>query len=759
MTLGKSVVTRLMLAFGSVIIVFGAAVGMSIGRLAAFNTAISGITGSAFTKVETANDWSVRLLQTARHTRNALILDDKNEIQSELDAIVDDKAKRKEDMEALTVSVTSAAEKASLQAVVDSRSAYLPLEDEFLREVKAGQLKESKELLLERMRPAQLAYLDTLVKFSLLQKNQLKKQADVLAASYRSTRTLLTAVSLCAVAIACLLTWSITRAIRNPLRKVITHFEQMRQGNFKEEIVVTSRDEIGQVLAALKETQQKLLDASIKAADYQGQIEAIGKAQAVVEFGLDETVLTANDNFLDVLGYRLDEVKGKHHSMFAEPDYRNSAEYRQFWDKLRRGENAAGMFKRIGQGGREIWLQSSYNPIFDPDGKAYKVVTYAADVSEQVRKKKDLDNAVTDTQTVVKSAIEGDLVSRIPMQGKTGEIAALCQGINTLLEATMTLIRSVKTSTREVQSGVEEISRGNTDLSQRTEEQASSLEETATSMEQMTSSVKQTAGNAGQANQLATAAKQQAENGGAIVASAVTAMSQINTSSKRIADIIGVIDEIAFQTNLLALNAAVEAARAGEQGRGFAVVASEVRNLAGRSATAAKEIKGLIQDSVAKVDEGSKLVYESGKALEDIVASVKKVSDIVSEIAAASREQSAGIEQVNKAVIEMDETTQQNVTLVEESAVASQSIVDQAKALNDVVAQYRVGEDVRATAVVAAPKKASGLIAVERRDPKRPWAKSVKSPASAPRVPSASTSGTRKAATNGASGDDEWTEF
>ena len=211
-------------------------------------------------------------------------------------------------------------------------------------------------------------------------------------------------------------------------------------------------------------------------------------------------------------------------------------------------------------------------------------------------------------------------------------------------------------------------------------------------MEEMTSTVKQTADNAGQANQLAMAARQQAEKGGAVVNTAVTAMSAINDASKKIADIIGVIDEIAFQTNLLALNAAVEAARAGEQGRGFAVVATEVRNLAGRSATAAKEIKALIQDSVAKVDEGSKLVDESGRVLEEIVSSVKKVTDIVAEIAAASREQSVGIEQVNKAVMQMDQGTQQNAALVEEASAASQAIVEQAQALNTMIARYKIDD-------------------------------------------------------------------
>ena len=242
---------------------------------------------------------------------------------------------------------------------------------------------------------------------------------------------------------------------------------------------------------------------------------------------------------------------------------------------------------------------------------------------------------------------------------------------------------------RDMARWIEVVRKGNISLSQRTEEQASSLEETASSMEEMTSTVKQTADNAGQANQLAIAARSQAEKGGAVVGKAVGAMSAINASSRKIADIIGVIDEIAFQTNLLALNAAVEAARAGEQGRGFAVVASEVRNLAGRSATAAKEIKALIQDSVGKVEEGSKLVDQSGQTLEEIVQAVKKVTDIVAEIAAASQEQSTGIEQVNKAVMQMDEVTQQNAALVEQAAAAAEAIVEQTQALSQQVAVYR----------------------------------------------------------------------
>ncbi|HRF45440.1 MAG TPA: methyl-accepting chemotaxis protein, partial [Candidatus Competibacteraceae bacterium] len=264
--------------------------------------------------------------------------------------------------------------------------------------------------------------------------------------------------------------------------------------------------------------------------------------------------------------------------------------------------------------------------------------------------------------------VSAELVAR---RDEIGDQARAMQAMVTQLKNT---VSQVTQATNQVSSAAAEIAQGSADLSRRTEEQASALEETASSMEELTSTVKQSADNAGQANQLASAARTQAEQGGEVVEQAITAMSAINTSSRKIADIIGVIDEIAFQTNLLALNAAVEAARAGEQGRGFAVVAGEVRKLAQRSADAAKEIKSLITDSVAKVEDGGRLVEQSGKTLQEIVTAVKKVSDIVAEIAAASREQASGIEQVNKAILQMDQVTQQNAALVEETAAASQSM-------------------------------------------------------------------------------------
>jgi methyl-accepting chemotaxis protein len=322
--------------------------------------------------------------------------------------------------------------------------------------------------------------------------------------------------------------------------------------------------------------------------------------------------------------------------------------------------------------------------------------------------------------TAVKNAISGDLSVRIEAAGKSGFHAAIALGLNQLLENVEDMVRQVKTSATDVHRGADEISQGTSHLSQRTETQASSLEQTASSMEEMTSTVKQNADNASQANQLAKAARDQAETGGAVTAKAVSAMEEINVSSRKIADIIGVIDELAFQTNLLALNAAVEAARAGEQGRGFAVVAGEVRSLAGRSATAARQIKDLIQDSVTKVHDGSMLVAQSGEVLERIVSSVKKVSDIVAEIAAASNQQASGIEQVNRAVMQMDEMTQQNAALVEQASAASESMAEQARTLSEMMARYKVVEGVglRSPASVAAKAGLRGIPRAETRTAK-----------------------------------------
>jgi methyl-accepting chemotaxis protein len=294
---------------------------------------------------------------------------------------------------------------------------------------------------------------------------------------------------------------------------------------------------------------------------------------------------------------------------------------------------------------------------------------------------------------IAATVANGDLTTQFSAQNNKDEIGDLMKALRGMNDSLREVVSQVQIGTNTIATASNEIASGNMDLSQRTEEQASSLEETASSMEELTSTVRQNAENAKQANQLAHAASEVAEKGGAIVGQVVNTMGSINDSSRKIFDIISVIDGIAFQTNILALNAAVEAARAGEQGRGFAVVASEVRNLAQRSAAAAKEIKELIGNSVEQVDIGQKLVQQAGSTMDDVVASVRRVTDIMGEITSASSEQSIGIDQVNIAIGQMDSVTQQNAALVEQAAAAAASMQEQASRLADVASSFKLGHD------------------------------------------------------------------
>jgi methyl-accepting chemotaxis protein len=568
------------------------------------------------------------------------------------------------------------------------------------------------------------------------------------------------------------------------------------------------------------------------------QIAALSKAFAVIEFDLEGNILTANENFCKTLGYTLEEIQGKHHRIFVDPDYASKPEYSAFWEKLRRGEFSAGQYQRFGKGGKTIWIEASYNPVLDANGAPVKIVKYATDITAQKnlaletqRIKSALDSCTTNVMiadaqcniiymnqsvtkmmgdnqaelrktlpqfnaekliganidvfhknpshqrnmlahlrethraqikvgdlsfsliatpvfddkgvrlgtavewkdrtaevrvesqisNLVQAAVAGDLTARFDASGDNSIFQVVGGGINQILDTLTSVVCRIKEASEAIDTASNEIMQGNTDLSQRTEEQASSLEETASSMEELTSTVKQNAENARQANQLAVGAADVAVKGGDVVREVVTTMSGISESSKKIADIIGTIDGIAFQTNILALNAAVEAARAGEQGRGFAVVATEVRNLAQRSANAAKEIKELITDSVRRVDTGTQLVDEAGKTMGEIVTSVKRVTDIIAEISAASQEQSSGIEQVNQAITQMDEVTQQNAALVEEAAAAAESMQEQTNSLVQTVNGFRLAQDsgVHASANADTRRKVSGATRASVARPKR----------------------------------------
>jgi methyl-accepting chemotaxis protein len=359
---------------------------------------------------------------------------------------------------------------------------------------------------------------------------------------------------------------------------------------------------------------------------------------------------------------------------------------------------------------------------------------------------------------VIEALSQGDLTAS--MEGDFGgEFATLRDQLNASMETLKNTVLRITQSAQTINSAAMDISEGNSNLNKRTQEQSSALEETAASLEEMTATVKQNAGNAMQANQLASGARDSAEKGGQVVSSAVSAMGAITEASKKVADIISVIEQIAFQTNMLALNAAVEAARAGDQGRGFAVVAAEVRNLAQRSAGAAKEIKSLIQDSQEKVEQGAKLVNRSGETLQEIVGSVKKVSDIIGEINAASEEQASGIDQINSAVTSMDKGTQQNAAMVEEAAAAAESLSEQARGMSELVGFFKVSDAPPEPVVhVAAPAK-RGVVAVSSSNGRSKVVNGVDSSPKPRTVTAATRPMSNGSAAKPSGGDGGWNEF
>ncbi|MCK6426844.1 MAG: PAS domain-containing protein [Burkholderiaceae bacterium] len=506
-------------------------------------------------------------------------------------------------------------------------------------------------------------------------------------------------------------------------------------------------DEMGRVVKVVM-IGTDITTARLQAADFSGQIAAIGRSQAVIEFSLDGKVLTANDNFLNTLGYSLGEIQGQHHGMFVDPAERAAPEYRQFWERLGRGEYDAGRYRRIGKGGREVWIQASYNPILDLDGRPCKVVKYATDVTAQVLAERMLALTVEQAQAVTAAAREGDLGQLIPLEGKEGAPRALCEGINALLETTRVIfgdvgrvlaalsngdlsqrierdyagtfqrvkedanssceklaavIDEVRSAGDALNSAANQVNATAQAISQAATEQASSVEETSASIEQMSASIKQNSDSARMTDGMATKASQEAGEGGDAVTRTVAAMKQIATK-------ISIVDDIAYQTNLLALNAAIEAARAGEHGRGFAVVADEVRKLAERSQEAAKEIGDLASSSVSTAER-------AGRLLDEIVPSIRKTSELVQEIAASSEEQSQAVVQIGGAMGQLSKATQQNASASEELAATAEELTGQAESLQRSIAFFAQGG---AESAYAGAGALPADVPVERRAPHSP---------------------------------------
>lgn len=441
-------------------------------------------------------------------------------------------------------------------------------------------------------------------------------------------------------------------------------------------------DSRGRVLKIVK-LAADITTEKVRAAEFESKINAISRAQAVIEFTPAGEILTANDNFLKVVGYRLDEIVGRKHSMFVDPSYASTQEYADFWSKLNSGEFVSSLFRRIGKGGKNIWLQAYYNPIFDLDGKVSKVVKFASDITE-------LDHIAQGLTCLAAKDLSVKLT--VPLSPAFDKLRT---DFNETAAALNEALGWICESTEVVATSAREIATISNDLSQRSEQQAASLEETAAALNQITETVRRTSQGAEKANESVSRARHEAESSGVIVSNAIDAMGRIQKSSQQIANIINLIDEIAFQTNLLALNAGVEAARAGESGRGFAVVAQEVRALAQRSANAAKEIKDLISTSRAQVESGVTLVGETGEALHQIVERVGEIDLVVAAIATGASEQATALHEVNIAIRQMDQVTQQNAAMAEESTAAGQTLSAEAARLARQVGNFKLADTAR----------------------------------------------------------------
>jgi len=428
---------------------------------------------------------------------------------------------------------------------------------------------------------------------------------------------------------------------------------------------------------------------------------AMDQSQARIEFDLDGAILEANENFLNTMGYSAGEVVGRKHVIFVDPAYARSPEYAGFWQRLRAGEAISDVFTRFAKGGRKVIIQARYTPLMGEDGKPYRVVKYASDITaaEIAREESEAERAqraqeqaavVTSLASALSSLSEGNLQSQIS-ETFPADYEQLRKDFNAAVASLSDTLGQVRTGSDAMRTGADEIAHASDDLSRRTEQQAASLEETAAALDEITATVKTTAAGARRASETVALAKSEAVRSGEVVAQAVQAMGDIKTSSQEISQIIGVIDEIAFQTNLLALNAGVEAARAGDAGRGFAVVAQEVRALAQRSAQAAKEIKSLISASSQQVGQGVELVGETGRALDKIVAQVADIDALISEIAASAQEQATGLAEVNTAVNQMDQVVQQNAAMVEQSTAATHALKSETAELNRLISRFRTG--------------------------------------------------------------------
>ncbi|ABD54296.1 methyl-accepting chemotaxis protein [Jannaschia sp. CCS1] len=414
-------------------------------------------------------------------------------------------------------------------------------------------------------------------------------------------------------------------------------------------------------------------------------IAIIDRTQATIQFELDGTIIDANANLLRATGYTLDELVGKHHSMFVDPGFAKTPAYAQFWERLGQGEILDDIYPRIAKDGSTVWMQAAYAPVFAADGTPTRVIKIATDIT-------DRQSDIAEIAVGLEEMSNKTLSHRIAVS-KHNDLAKLGTAFNLAQEQLSSALDIAKDVSSGVEQTADDLSQASGALAQRTETQAATLEETAAALEEMSATVQATVGSTKDVERAAKAATATAETGGKVVDNAVNAMSLIEKSSHDIARIISVMEEIAFQTNLLALNAGVEAARAGDAGRGFAVVASEVRALAQRASESAGEIKTLISGSSEHVASGVELVGRAGKELSNIISSVSQISSNISDIANTTTEQATALTEINTGLSQLDQVTQQNTAMVAETSAAGQTLAKDAKHLTEVLSDFQTHID------------------------------------------------------------------
>ncbi|MBD4903015.1 HAMP domain-containing protein [Xanthomonas citri pv. citri] len=701
---------RLGMAFGILILLSGLLVATGLITMSNARYELDTIVNNNMERIRLSSEMLDANTNVAIGLRDVVMVSGDAANRRALDMIEKSRARYKQAHDALAAMPSSELEKKALTLVQEKRDVSVKFNNQILDYGIRDQNQQAQALLQGAAAAAMDEQQAAIAANAALERRLSKDAYAAAVASMHNGKIILASGGIAALAISALLAWLITRSLTRPLSQATRTAEAIAAGDLRNDVHTTATDETGRLLQAMDKMQLQLRNLIAAQTDM-----AKHHDNGQISFRIDATVFPgdygrmANDTNALVASHvavqnDLARIMGRYAigelSEDMQPLPGEKAAFSNTMSQVKL--NLSAMNHQI-----KHLAQAAANGDFSARGD---VERFQFDFRVMVESLNQLmstaDGNLQSLSALLQSIAAGDLTARMSGDFR-GVFAQMRDDANATASQLAQIVGNIQQSAVSINAAATEIAAGNQDLSQRTEQQAANLEETAASMEELTSTVKQNAESARQANQLAIGAARVASEGGNVVGKVVDTMSGIEASSKKIADIISVIDGIAFQTNILALNAAVEAARAGEQGRGFAVVASEVRTLAQRSSGAAKEIKDLIDDSVQRVAKGSALVHSAGKTMGEVVASVQRVTDIMGEISAASQEQSAGIEQVNQTITHMDETTQQNAALVEEATAAARSMEEQAVQLTDAVAIFKIDArqvrraDTRATAPVA----------------------------------------------------------